>query len=99
MPRGDGEVEAGAVADAGRKGHAQLMMPELAAAALATVAGLGPCFAAAAAMVAGAADGHFEGDHGADARLARGHPYIGAQRRRALLLEECAPHTIHRGRH
>ena len=88
------EAEAGAVEDASRNGHLQLMMAQLCAAALAPVAGLGPRFAAAAAVVARAADGHFERYHRAVARFSRREADRRAQRGGALIFEKSVPHAI-----
>ena len=59
----DGEVEAGAVDDAGGYRNLKLMTPEFGAAALASDTWLGPRFAAPAAVVARAAHGHLERHH------------------------------------
>lgn len=94
MSRSNREAEAGAVDDARRYGHLQLMMTQLGAAALAPVAGLGPRFAAAAAVVAGAADWYFERHHRAVACLSRREANRRAQRGGALILEKGVPHAI-----
>lgn len=96
MSGSNGEAEAGAIEDTSRHGHLQLMMTQLGAAALAAVARLGPCFAAAAAGLAGAADWYFERHHRAVARLSRREADRGAQRGGALIFEKGVPHAIDR---
>ena len=99
MAGSDGEVEAGAVEDAGGDRDLKPMTPKLDAAALAPDAGLGPRFAAAAAVVARAAHRHHERHHGAVARLALRQSDRRLQRCGPLVNEKRAPHAIHGGRH
>jgi hypothetical protein len=90
----DAEMETGAVADTGRKGNFQLMLPELLTASLASEARLGPGFTPAAARMARAAQRHLKRQHGAEARFSLRHLDRGAERGRPLVGDERAPHPI-----
>ena len=99
MPGGDGEAKAGAVDHAGRHRHAKLMVEQLSASAPATRARLGPRFAAAAAVMAGATHGDLERNDRAGGCFARRQTDRRAERRGALASKERAPDAIDRGRH
>jgi len=96
---GDGEIEAGAVENTGGHRYPKQMTLRLDAAAEASKAGFGPCFAATAAVVACAAHGHLERDHGALVRLAPRQPDHRPQRGGPLVDQKGAPHTIDGGSH